>query len=157
MQFKNSSIGLEIDNYATCYTMFNYSNDNVYVGVYRSHTSKSSNMERDVWSGDKNRTTNYNLGSDSTVTISMGAENDGKKQEAAKEVPVWMSQSTVEGGQEDSRVSRHKGEGEEKVAAERVNRGEGVRIGRKGVRKMIGLVYDMVSRYRWDWVGERER
>lgn len=112
--------------------MFNYSNDNVYVGVYRSHTSKSSNMERDVWSGDKNRTTNYNLGSDSTVTISMGAENDGKKQEAAKEVPVWMSQSTVEGGQEDSRVSRHKGEGEEKVAAERVNRGEGVRIGRKG-------------------------
>lgn len=91
--------------------MFNYSNDNVYVGVYRSHTSKSSNMERDVWSGDKNRTTNYNLGSDSTVTISMGAENDGKKQEAAKEVPVWMSQSTVEGGQEDSRVSRHRGKG----------------------------------------------
>lgn len=91
--------------------MFNYSNDNVYVGVYRSHTSKLSNIERDVWSGDKNRTTNYNLGSDSTVTISMGAENDGKKQEAAKEVPVWMSQSTVEGGQEDSRVSRHKGEG----------------------------------------------
>lgn len=71
----------------------------------RSHTSKSSNMERDVWSGDKNRTTNYNLGTDSTVTISMGAENDGKKQEAAKEVPVWMSQSTVEGGQEDSRSS----------------------------------------------------
>lgn len=43
------------------------------------------------------------------------------------------------------------------MAAERVNRGEGVRIGRKGVRKMIGLVYDVVSRYRWDWVGERER
>lgn len=84
-------------------------------------------MERDVWSGDKNRTTNYNLGSDATVTISMGAENDAKKQETAKEVPVWMSQSTVEGGQEDSRVSRYKGEG--KGAAE--IRNLGVMIGRE--------------------------
>lgn len=86
--------------------MFNYSNDNVYVGVYRLYIFKLFNMERDVWSGDKNRIINYNLGLDFTVIISMGAENDGKKQEVVKEVFVWMLQSTVEGGQEDSRVSR---------------------------------------------------
>lgn len=59
--------------------MFNYSNDNVYVGVYRLYIFKLFNMERDVWSGDKNRIINYNLGIDFTVIISMGAENDGKK------------------------------------------------------------------------------
>lgn len=59
--------------------MFNYSNDNVYVGVYRLYIFKLFNMERDVWSGDKNRIINYNLGLDVTVIISMGVENDGKK------------------------------------------------------------------------------
>lgn len=59
--------------------MFNYSNDNVYVGVYRLYIFKLFNMERDVWSGDKNRIINYNLGLDFIVIISMGAENDGKK------------------------------------------------------------------------------
>ncbi|XP_062584102.1 general transcription factor IIE subunit 1-like [Saccostrea cucullata] len=71
----------------------------------RSHSSKTSNADRNVWSGDKNRSTNYNLGSDATVTISMGGEGETKKSEAVKEVPIWMSQSTVEGGQDESRSS----------------------------------------------------
>lgn len=79
----------------------------LFLHFQRSHGSKSSNQERDIWSGDKNRNTNYNLGSDATVTISMGGE-DAKRQEAAKEVPIWMSKSTVEGGQEESRVSRYR-------------------------------------------------
>ncbi|XP_048769872.1 general transcription factor IIE subunit 1-like [Ostrea edulis] len=69
----------------------------------RSHSSKTANIDREVWSGDKNRAVNYNLGSNSTVTISMGGENETDKQEAVKKVPVWMSHSTVEGAQEDSR------------------------------------------------------
>ncbi|XP_062573233.1 general transcription factor IIE subunit 1-like [Saccostrea cucullata] len=71
----------------------------------RSHSSRTSNADRNVWSGDKNRSTNYNLGSDATVTISMGGEGETKKSEVVKEVPIWMSQSTVEGEQEDSRSS----------------------------------------------------
>jgi hypothetical protein len=72
---------------------------------FRSHSSKTSNQEREVWSGDKNRAVNYNLGNNATVTIDMGGEGETNKQEAVKKVPVWMSQSTVEGAQEDGRVS----------------------------------------------------
>lgn len=82
-----------------------YSNINKTLHGFRSHSSKTANIDREVWSGDKNRAVNYNLGSNSTVTISMGGENETDKQEAVKKVPVWMSHSTVEGAQEDSRVS----------------------------------------------------
>ena len=73
---------------------------------YRSRNpNKPSEAEKMVWSGDASKNTTFGY-TDANITISLNEEE--KKKEPAKQQPVWMSHSTVDGvPMEASDMVRH--------------------------------------------------
>ena len=82
------------------YKDYHFCSDNIYIQifVFRSKPKQSNQGERSTWSGDATRNVEFGM-SESTVTITVDEE---KKKETAREQPVWMKESTIEGASNDT-------------------------------------------------------
>ena len=71
----------------------------------RSSSSQKNPGDRGVWSGDATRNMGFGF-TETNVTINMGQQAAASlENRPVKERPIWMTESTVEGGKQDSSFS----------------------------------------------------